>query len=167
LRGGWSGAVYGVVFTLIVFLCVVIHEVAHSLVAMRCGVRVHEIELSPIGGLARMDEIPDTPSHELTMALAGPVANLLLAVPLGIGVAWLVSNHPIRSLGHLLYLMRKPSWQGFVISLFATNVFLALFNLFPAFPMDGGRVLRSLLSLAVLPAWASGSPPSWVWWGCS
>jgi Zn-dependent protease/CBS domain-containing protein len=146
LRGGWSGAVYGVVFTLLVFFCVVLHELAHSLVATHHGVHVLEIELSPIGGLAKMDSVPEAPSQELTMALAGPLANLLLAMPLGILIAVLIGSHSIKSLGHLLYLMRRPSLQGFVLNLFATNVFLALFNLLPAFPMDGGRALRSVLT---------------------
>jgi Zn-dependent protease/predicted transcriptional regulator len=149
LRGGWSGAAYGVAFTIVVFFCVVLHELAHGLVATRYGVNVHEIELSPIGGLARMDSVPEAPSQELTMALAGPLVNLLLAVPLGIVVALLIRNHAIKSPGHLLYLMRKPSLQGFVLNLFATNIFLALFNLLPAFPMDGGRALRSVLSWAI------------------
>ncbi len=149
LRGGWSGAAYGVVFTLLAFLCVVLHEMAHSLIATRYGVQVHEIELSPIGGLAKMESVPEAPSQELTMALAGPVINLLLAVPLGMVIAVLIGSNSIKSLGHLLYLMRKPSPQGLVLNLFATNVFLALFNLLPAFPMDGGRVLRSVLTWTI------------------
>jgi len=160
LRGGWSGALYGVAFSMIVFLCVILHELAHSLVATHFGVRVHEIELSPIGGLAKMDSMPEAPSQELTMSLAGPLINLMLAVPLGILIAVLIGSNSIKSLGHLIYLMRKPSLQGFVLNLFTTNVFLALFNLIPAFPMDGGRALRSVLTLAIGPSsatdWAAG-----------
>jgi Zn-dependent protease/predicted transcriptional regulator len=155
LRGGWSGAAYGVALTFAVFFCVVVHELAHSLVALRFGVGVHDIELSPIGGLARMDSMPHTPSHELSLAVAGPLANLLLAVPLGILIAVLIGSRSFKSLGHLLYLMRKPSLEGFVLNLFATNVFLALFNLIPAFPMDGGRILRSLLTWAIGPSAAT------------
>jgi len=149
LRGGWSGALYGATFSMVVFLCVILHELAHSLVATHYGVRVHEIELSPIGGLAKMDSMPEAPSQELTMALAGPFVNLLLAAPLGVLIAMLIGSHSIKSLGHLVYLMRKPSLQGFVLNLFTTNVFLALFNLIPAFPMDGGRALRSVLTWAI------------------
>jgi stage IV sporulation protein FB len=149
-----------VVFTSLVFVCVVLHEIAHGLVATHYGVRVHEIELSPIGGLAKMDSVPEAPSQELIMALAGPLVNLLLAVPLGVSIAMLIGSHSIKSMGHLLYLMRKPSLQGFVLNLFATNVFLALFNLLPAFPMDGGRALRSVLTWAIgrssATNWAAG-----------
>jgi Zn-dependent protease len=149
LGRGWPGALYGIVFTSIIFLCVVLHELAHSLVATFYGVRVREIELSPIGGLAKMDSMPEKPYQEFVMALAGPLVNLIIAVPLGWVVLLLIGSRSIMSLGHLIYLMSKPSWQGFILNLFATNVLLALFNLLPAFPMDGGRVLRSALTWGV------------------
>ncbi len=149
MRRGWSGALYGIVFTLIIFLCVTLHELAHSLAATFYGVRVREIELSPIGGLAKMDSMPQKPSQEFVMAAVGPLVNLVIAVPLGVFVLLLIGSRSIKSVGHLLYLMSKPSWQGFLLNLLATNLLLAAFNLLPAFPMDGGRLLRSILSWLV------------------
>jgi Zn-dependent protease len=146
-RRGWSGALFGVAIICVVFAFVVLHELAHSLVARHYGVQVHEIELSPIGGIAKMDATPLKPWQELAMALAGPLVNLASAAPLGLAVLWMVSNGAIRSRSLFLYLLTKPSWQGFVLNLFVCDVLLALFNLFPAFPMDGGRILRSTLSL--------------------
>jgi len=149
LGRGWSGALYGIVFTAVIFFCVVLHELAHSLVAVFYGVRVHEIELSPIGGVAKMESMPQKPYQEFVMALAGPLVNLIIAVPLGGLVLMLIGSGVIKSFGHLIYLMSKPSWQGFILNLFASNVLLALFNLLPAFPMDGGRVLRSALAWVI------------------
>ena len=143
---GLSGALFGIAITGIIFFCVVLHELAHSLVATHYGVRVREIELSPIGGLAKMESMPKKPYQEFVMALIGPLVNLVIAVPLGWIVLVLVASRSIMSFGHLLYLMNRPSWQGLVLNLFASNVVLGLFNLLPAFPMDGGRVLRSALA---------------------
>ena len=149
LRRGWSGALYGIALTVTIFLCVVLHELAHSLVATLCGVRVREIELSPIGGLAKMDSMPKKAYQEFVMALVGPLVNLIIAVPLGGLVLLLIGSRSIRSIGHLIYVMTVPSWKGFILNLFATNVLLAIFNLLPAFPMDGGRLLRSALSWGI------------------
>jgi Zn-dependent protease len=146
-RRGWSGALFGIAIICVVFFFVVLHELAHSLVARHYGVQVREIELSPIGGIAKMDSILQKPWEELTMALAGPLVSLASAVPLGLAVLWMIQEGIIRSRSQSLYLLTKPSWQGFVLNLFVCNVLLALFNLFPAFPMDGGRILRSLLAL--------------------
>jgi len=157
LRRGSSGALFGIALIAVLFLCVVLHELAHSFVAMFYGVQVREIELSPIGGVAKMDELPAKPYQEFVMALAGPLVNLALAVPLGLMVLWMVRGGFIRSIGHLVYLMGKPSWQGFILNLFASNILLALFNLIPAFPMDGGRILRSTL------AWGIGQRQATRW----
>ena len=146
---GWVGAIFGVAITATLFLCVVLHELAHSLVAMQYGVHVREIELSPIGGVSKMDSMPEKPYQEFVMALSGPLVNLAIAAPLGVLVLGLLAAGSIRSLGHLAYLLGKPSWQGFILNLFISNVLLALFNLLPAFPMDGGRVLRSVLALSM------------------
>jgi len=146
---GWTGAIFGIALTVTLFMCVVLHELAHSLVAMRYGVRVREIELSPIGGVSKMDSMPKKPYQELVMALSGPLVNLVIAIPLGMLILSMLVTGLIRSLGHLVYLLGKPSWQGFILNLFASNILLALFNLLPAFPMDGGRVLRSVLALGM------------------
>lgn len=154
---GWSGALFGIAIICVVLLFVVLHELAHSLVARHYGVQVHEIELSPIGGIAKMDSVPQKPWQELTMTLAGPLVNLASAAPLGMAALWMIQDGTIRSRDHFLYLLTKPSWQGFVLNLFVCNVLLALFNLFPAFPMDGGRILRSVL------AWRMGQTRGTLW----
>jgi len=156
-RRGWPGVLFGVAIIYAVFVLIVLHELAHSLVARHYGVQVREIELSPIGGVAKMDSIPQKPWQELTMALAGPLASLASAVPLGLIVLWMIQEGIIRSRGQFLYLLTKPSWQGFVVNLFVCNVLLAVFNLFPAFPMDGGRILRSAL------AWRMGQTRGTLW----
>lgn len=156
-RRGWSGALFGMAILCTVFFLVVLHELAHSLVARHYGVQVREIELSPIGGIAKMDSMPQKPWQELTMSLAGPLVNLVSAAPMGLAVLWMIQDGLILSRGHFLYLLTKPSWQGFVLNVFVCNVLLVLFNLFPAFPMDGGRVLRSAL------AWRMGQTRGTLW----
>jgi len=156
-RRGWSGAVFGIAIICVVFLFVVLHELAHSLVARHYGVQVHEIELSPIGGIARMDAMPQEPGQELAMALAGPLINLVTAAPLGLGVWWMAQNGLIHSWNHSVYLLTLPSWKGLFLNAFVYNVLLVLFNLFPALPMDGGRVLRSAL------AWRMGQTRGTLW----
>jgi Zn-dependent protease/predicted transcriptional regulator len=156
-RRGWSGALFGIAIIGVVFLLVVLHELAHSLVARHCGVQVREIELSPIGGIAKMDEMPQEPWQELVTALAGPLVNLVSAVPMGLAVLWMVQDGMIHSRTQFLYLLTKPSWQGLLVNVFVCNVLLVLFNLFPAFPMDGGRALRSIL------AWRMGQTRGTLW----
>jgi Zn-dependent protease len=156
-RWGGSGALFGIVLMVLLFVCVVLHELAHSFVAMFYGVQVREIELSPIGGMAKMDSLPAKPHQEFLMALAGPLVNLVVASPLGLAVLWMARSGAIRSIRHLSYLMIRPSWQGLILNVFASNVILAVFNLLPAFPMDGGRMLRSTL------AWATSQRQATRW----
>ncbi len=148
-RWGTSGALFGVLLIAILFVSVVLHELAHSFVAMLYGVKVREIELSPIGGMSKMESLPPKPYQEFVMAVAGPLVNLALAVPLGLAVVWMAQTGFVRSLRHLTYLMVRPSWQGLVLNAFASNLALALFNLLPAFPMDGGRMVRSTLAWGI------------------
>jgi Zn-dependent protease/CBS domain-containing protein len=157
LRRGASGAVFGLILIVLLFACIVLHELAHSAVAMLFGVHVHEIDLLPIGGIARMDSVPAKPHQEFLMALSGPLINLILALPLGGLTLWLIQVRAVRSLGHLFYLMSRPSWQSLILNLFVSNVALALFNLLPALPMDGGRLLRSTL------AWGIGKRRATLW----
>jgi len=149
--GGFSlsGAVFGIVVTLILFACVVIHELSHSLAAISMGYPVREIVLLPLGGVAQMEQVPERPAQELIMAAVGPLSNIVIAGAL-ILVALLLPIDLGRALWRLLTNPASLGWQDTLPYLIFTNLVLALFNLIPAFPMDGGRVLRALLG-AVMP----------------
>jgi Zn-dependent protease/CBS domain-containing protein len=147
---GWVGLIHwqqgrslaavaaGVVFILLLFACVTLHEFGHALAARRFGIRTRDIILLPIGGVARLERMPERPLQELGVALAGPAVNVVLAAALFL---WLSVTARMAPLDEL-------SWTGgpLLERLLAANLFLALFNLLPAFPMDGGRVLRALLA---------------------
>jgi Zn-dependent protease/CBS domain-containing protein len=138
-RGRAGDVVAGLGFVVALFGIVVLHELAHALVARRYGIRTREIMLLPIGGVAQMERMPEQPRQELLIALAGPAVNLVLAGALYVvlGAPATVWPDPGDVGGELL---PKLVWL---------NVTLALFNLVPAFPMDGGRILRALLSVSM------------------
>jgi len=145
----WMGALFGVVVTLLLFICVVLHELAHSLVAVFFGSEVKEIVLLPLGGLARMERMPERPYQELLMAVAGPVTSGLIGVALG-GVTLLVlPSYVWLQFGVAVAGAASLQWTHLLPYLVIANLFLAGFNLIPAFPMDGGRVLRALLASAM------------------
>ena len=126
------------------FVCVVLHELGHALTAKKFNINTEKIILLPIGGVATLEKMPEKPGQELLVALAGPAVNVVIAILLALIV-------PVKSyfnfdavvLEEILY---RPTFQNFLFYLFIANVMLVFFNLIPAFPMDGGRVLRALLT---------------------
>jgi len=138
VSGGPQAAWNGLLFMVLLFLCVLLHEFGHIFTARAFGVTTPDVILLPIGGVARLERIPEQPSEEFLIAIAGPAVNVAIAAVLVvIGGASLDPSH----LGSI-----ESNKVGLAERLAAVNVFLALFNLIPAFPMDGGRVLRALLA---------------------
>ena len=133
VRGSWYDAVNAVLLILAVFVCVVLHELGHSLQVRRYGIRVRDIILLPIGGMARAEKIPENPWQEIVVAVSGPIVNFVLAAVFFVLILW--RNDPF------------DLEANFLTNLFAINLVLGAFNLIPAFPMDGGRILRGLLAL--------------------
>jgi Zn-dependent protease/CBS domain-containing protein len=139
LSGGSQAAWDGVLFIVLIFLCVLLHEFGHILTARGFGVRTPDVILLPIGGVARLERIPEKPSEEFLIAIAGPAVNVVIALLLiVVGGANISASHLSSTL--------EAANVSMVDRLAAVNLFLALFNLIPAFPMDGGRVLRALLA---------------------
>jgi len=142
---GARGAAFGVLLICALFTCLTLHELGHSLVAQRLGVSVTEILLLPIGGVARLANEPRKPQHELLIALAGPLVNVVIAL----GLLVLLDHYRVPLDPNDLVSVAEPTPVGFVRALFWGNAVLALFNMLPALPMDGGRVFRALLSLSL------------------
>lgn len=131
--------VWSVVFVLAIFVCVTMHEYGHALAARRYGIQTRDITLLPIGGLAKLEGMPEKPKEELVVAIAGPAVNVVIVIILA----------PIIMLTGSLDRMESAriiSQGNFLVMLAAVNLSLTVFNLIPAFPMDGGRVFRALLA---------------------
>ncbi len=134
---GLTAALSSVLFILAIFVTIILHELGHALTARRFGIRTRDITLLPIGGLARLERMPDLPRQELWVALAGPAVNLVIALICFAVLVLTTEDVPVVSL---------DSATGFLGRFTAVNLALAIFNLLPAFPMDGGRALRAILA---------------------
>ena len=143
LAGVAAGSVYDavntVVFVVLLFACVLAHEFGHIFTARAFGVETPDVTLLPIGGVARLARIPEKPSQELLIAIAGPLVNVAIAVVLMAVTATHLSSAHFAA-------MESPK-VSMIDRLVEANLFLAIFNMIPAFPMDGGRVLRALLAI--------------------
>ena len=145
-RGGNAeSALYNVGFILAVFACVVLHELGHALMARRFNIKTEKITLLPIGGMASLERIPESPKQELLVVIAGPLVNVVIAVLLYFIVP--VKELFNQSFTDAYQIFTSFSIQNFLFYLFIVNIALVLFNIIPAFPMDGGRILRALLAM--------------------
>lgn len=143
---GVEGAIFGVIVTLLLFAIVILHELGHSFMALEFDVPIEQIVLLPIGGVAQMGRMPDKPIQEFLVAIAGPAVNFVLAILLGLVALLFAIDLNTQQMLQSLQGMGSLEFNPIFSYVFATNLFLGIFNLLPAFPMDGGRVLRALLA---------------------
>lgn len=137
--GGVPAAVDGLLFVSLIFVCVLLHELGHALAAARYGIKTPDITLLPIGGVARLERMPEKPSQEIAVTVAGPAVNLVIALVLWIAIGLTTGFPDPQAL--------QQTGLPMTVRLFAVNIWLVIFNAIPAFPMDGGRLLRALLAM--------------------
>jgi Zn-dependent protease len=171
--GGFDGIVFSTGLAFGVFGCVLLHELGHALMARSFGIDTRDITLLPIGGVARLERMSDRPGEEIAIAVAGPLVNVVIAGGLVIGL--LLAG--ISGISWTESMMSGQLGLRLLIGLLYTNISLVVFNLIPAFPMDGGRVFRALMSLgfgrlrgteiavAVSKVFAAGFVVAGLWWG--
>ncbi|PDT81410.1 site-2 protease family protein [Sinorhizobium sp. BJ1] len=136
--GGTAAALEGIAFVLAVFACVILHEFGHIAAARQFGIKTPDITLLPIGGVARLERMPEEPGAEFVIAIAGPLVNVAIA---GVIILFLRTSVGMEQLAGI-----EDPHMSFLSRLAGVNIFLVLFNMIPAFPMDGGRVLRAALA---------------------
>ena len=135
--------IWSLIYVLAIFICVTLHELGHALAALKYGIQTKSITLYPIGGVAALEKIPEKPLEELWVALAGPLVNVIISSILW---TWIYISPTVYSFEDIGIQINS---HNLIINLAAVNIIMVIFNLLPAFPMDGGRVFRSLLSLAI------------------
>ncbi len=164
---GWAAVAFGIAQLLGVFFCVTLHEYGHAMAARCFGIGTADITLLPIGGVARLVRMPRIPWQELLVAVAGPAVNVVIAITLVTGFAIFADADSFGAIEYFaralltggeldeqtnataMRILTEPSLLGFGILMIVVNVMLVLFNMIPAFPMDGGRVFRSLLAMTM------------------
>lgn len=136
---------WNILFVLVIFGCVVLHELGHALTAQKFSIQTKQITLLPIGGVASLEEIPEEPKEELLITLAGPAVNILIAFLLYLFIPLDILQELDEA--QIQHFFSEISAQNFFYLLFYANIILAVFNFIPAFPMDGGRILRALFAM--------------------
>ena len=137
-------ALYFFLLVFCLFVCVIAHEYGHALTARTYGVPTRDILILPIGGLARLEYLPPEPKKEIVIAIAGPLVNVLIAIVLGV---FILISEGVEGWKAIKTFQDLLSPIGLVYAVLLLNITLFFFNLIPAYPMDGGRILRSLFSL--------------------
>ncbi len=156
---GVAGAAWSLLLVSLLFVSVVLHELGHSLTARIYGIQTHRILLLPIGGMAQLEEMPRQPWREFFITLAGPAVNIVIAFLIGLPLV-LAGSFP-QSEAAWLSVFQNYSLHSLALTMLAYNIVMAVFNLIPVFPMDGGRIFRSLLAMK-LPYHRATQVAAWV-----